>query len=69
MLRGKMMDKYYITKEEGKVNVSLHPPFNDDRDYLHSFINIYVDGSVDSPFKTVEEAEEFVCKVMELLKE
>lgn len=65
-----MKDKYYIAKEKDTVNVSLHPPFNDDRDYLYSFINIFLNkDNVDSPFKTIEEAEEFAYKVMELLKE
>lgn len=70
MLRGRMMDKYFIIKDEGAVHVSMHPPFNDDRDYLYSFINIWIDrDTIGSPFKTVDEAEEFIVKVMELLKE
>lgn len=67
------MDKYFIIKDKGDklVNVSLHPPSSDlDCDFLKSFINIYVnDIDIDSPFKTLDEAEEFIVKVMELLKE
>ena len=66
------MDKYFIIRDKGDdaVHVSMHPPSSPCEDYLESFINIWVnDDSVDSPFKTLDEAEEFIMKVMELLKE
>lgn len=72
MLRGRMMDKYFIIRDENDdaVHVSMHPPSYPYEDYLNSFINIWVnDDSIDSPFKTLDEAEEFIMKVMELLKE
>ena len=64
------MDKYFIIKDGDAVHVSMHPPSDFWDDYLKSFINIWInDDSIDSPFKTLDEAEEFIMKVMELLKE
>ena len=67
-----MKDNYFIIRDEDEdaVHVSMHPPSSPYDDYLDSFINIWInDNSIDSPFKTLDEVEEFIVKVMELLKE
>jgi len=68
-----MTNEYYIYKDDVRdsVHISMHPPSGDDRvDYFKSFVSIWTNGySIDSPFKTLDEAEEFIITVMELLKE
>ena len=64
------MSKYYIVKDDDRVGITLHHPTNTEKDYLDSFIDVWIDdGEIDSPFKTLDEAEEFIVKFMELLKE
>ena len=65
------MNKYHIGKEEDEVYISLNPPSDSKGvDYLNSFINIWIDQKpVDSPFKTVEDAELFAKIIVKLLEQ
>ena len=67
-----MTNKYYITRDgvDG-VNISLHSPSEPSDNYLGSFINIWIDdedGGIDSPFRTLEDAEIFAEAIVKLLK-
>lgn len=66
------MNKYYITRDgRDGVNISLHHPSEPEDNYLKSFINIWIDDEecgIDSPFKSIEDAEIFAEVIVKLLK-
>ena len=64
-------NKYYVVLDDDEtVGVSLHPPSTDFKNYMKSFINIWVDdddGGIDSPFKNVDDARLFAEIIAKLL--
>lgn len=70
-----MSKEYYVENDDNTVSISLKPinkecgsPLLDF--YLDAFINISVDidGTVDSPFKNIDDAKIFAEAIVKLLK-
>lgn len=67
------MIEYFVESDEDSVSISLKP-MNMESDspsldfFCDAFINICVDGNINSPFKNIEDAEVFADAIVKLLE-